>query len=42
MELFDKALVLALACGALVMCAVWVGNCLKKMWFGKNKKHRIG
>jgi len=28
--LFDKALVSALACGALAMCAMWVGNCFKK------------
>jgi len=28
--LFDKALVAALASGALAMCAMWVGNCFKK------------
>jgi len=28
--LFDKALVSALARGALAMCAMWVGNCFKK------------
>jgi hypothetical protein len=28
--LFDKALVSTLACGALAMCAMWVGNCFKK------------
>ena len=28
--LFDKALASALACGALAMCAMWVGNCFKK------------
>jgi len=28
--LFDKALVVALACGALAMCAMWVVNCLKR------------
>jgi len=33
--LFDKALVVALACGALAMCAMWVGNCLKKCAVGK-------
>ena len=33
--LFDKALVSALACGALAMCAMWVGNCFKKCAVGK-------
>ena len=33
--LFDKALVAALACGALAMCAMWVGNCFKKCAVGK-------
>ena len=28
--LFDKALVMALACGALAMCAMWGGKCFKK------------
>jgi len=27
--LFDKALVAALACGALAMCAMWVGRISK-------------
>jgi len=40
--LFDKALVVALACAALAMCAMWVGNCLKKCAVEKNKKHRYG
>jgi len=33
--LFDKALVTALECGALAMCAMWVGNCIKKCAVGK-------
>jgi hypothetical protein len=33
--LFDKALVSALARGALAMCAMWVGNCFKKCAVGK-------
>jgi Ni/Fe-hydrogenase subunit HybB-like protein len=33
--LFDKALILGLACGALAMCAMWVGNCFKKCAVGK-------
>ena len=33
--LFDKALVVALACAALAMCAMWVGNCFKKCAVGK-------
>jgi hypothetical protein len=33
--LFDKALVAALACAALAMCAMWVGNCFKKCAVGK-------
>jgi len=33
--LFDKALVSAVACGALAMCAMWVGNCFKKCAVGK-------
>jgi len=40
--LFDKALVWALARGALAMCAMWVGNCFKKCVVGKNKKHWVG
>jgi len=40
--LFDKALVVALACGALAMCAMWVGNVLKNVPWAKNKKHRVG
>jgi hypothetical protein len=40
--LFDKALVSALACGALAMCAMWVGNCFKNVRWQKNKKHRVG
>jgi hypothetical protein len=39
--LFDKALVSALACGALAMCAMWFGNSFKKCAVGK-KKHQIG
>ena len=38
--LFDKALVVALACVALAMCAMWVGNCLKK-YYGQTK-HCVG
>lgn len=33
--LFDKALFVALACGALAMCEMWVGNCFKKCAVGK-------
>jgi hypothetical protein len=33
--LFDKALVSALACGTLALCANWVGNCFKKYAVGK-------
>jgi hypothetical protein len=33
--LFGKALVSVLARGALAMCAIWVGNCLKKCAVGK-------
>jgi hypothetical protein len=36
--LFDKALVSALARGALAMCAMWVGNCFKKCAVGKKQK----
>ncbi len=36
--LFDKALVSAVACGALAMCAMWVGNCFKKRAVGKKLK----
>jgi hypothetical protein len=32
---FDKALDVALALGALAMCAMWVGNCFKKCAVGK-------
>lgn len=32
---FDKALVSALACVALAMCAMWVGSCFKKCAVGK-------
>jgi len=33
--LFDKALVVAFARGALTMCAMCVGNCFKKYAGGK-------
>jgi hypothetical protein len=33
--LFDKALFVALARGALAMCAMCVGNCFKKCALGK-------
>jgi len=33
--LFDRALVLAQARGALAMCAMRVGNCFKKCAMGK-------
>jgi hypothetical protein len=33
--LFDKALVAALGCGALSICAMWVGDCFKKFAVGK-------
>jgi RsiW-degrading membrane proteinase PrsW (M82 family) len=32
----------ALACGALAMCTMWVGNCFKKCAVEKNKKHWVG
>jgi len=34
--LFDKALVAALACGAMAMCVEWVGICLKNVRWQKN------
>jgi len=40
--LFDKALVSALACGALAMCAMWSAIVLKNVRWQKNKKLRVG
>jgi len=42
--LFDKALVVVLARGALAMCAMWVGNKIvfKRCAVAKNKKHWVG
>ena len=39
--LFDKALVSALASGALAMCAMWDGNCFKKCAVAKKKSGRL-
>jgi len=36
--LFDKALVAALACGALAMCAMWVG--FPSVFFESGKKKK--
>ncbi len=33
--LFDKSLVSVMDCGALAMCAMWVGNCFKKVRWEK-------
>jgi hypothetical protein len=39
--LFDKALVSALTCGALAMCAMWVGFPSSSFAGGKKKQNKF-
>ena len=39
--LFDKALVAALARGALAMCAMWVGFPSSFLWVGRKKQNKF-